>query len=92
MTQILNANDLPTGDVVYWTGSGWSRDISTAIIVDEAASTTIAKAEIAARRVVDVYLVDVKLTNKGPWPIKYREQVRAQGPSVRPDLPKHPEG
>jgi hypothetical protein len=89
MPQILNANDLPTGDVVYWTGSGWSREISSAVIMDEEIATSVSKAEIAARHVVDVYLIDVNMTDKGPWPTKYREQVRATGPSVRPDLPKH---
>jgi hypothetical protein len=92
MPQILNANDLPSGDVVYWTGNGWHRDISKAILIDEASAEPVGKAGIAGRQVVDVYLVDVTVTDKGPWPTKYREQVRATGPSVRPDLPKHAEG
>ncbi len=91
MPQILNANDLPTGDVVYWSGSNWTRDIAKAVLMDEVTAEPVGKAEVAARRVVDVYLVDVTLTNRGPWPTKYREQVRATGPSVRPDLPKHME-
>ncbi len=91
MPQILNANDLPTGDVVYWNGTTWTRDIAHSVLVEADAPETIGKAEIAARRVVDVYLVDVDVTDRGPWPTKYREQVRAQGPSVRPDLPKYQE-
>jgi hypothetical protein len=91
MPQILNANDLPTGDVVYWNGHGWSRDIAHAVVMSEETAAPITKTEIAARRVVDVYLIDVDITDKGPWPTKYREQVRATGPSVRPDLPKHAE-
>jgi hypothetical protein len=91
MPQILNANDLPTGDVVYWTGTRWSRDISRAVTLDEEAAQSVAMAEVAARHVVDAYLIDVHITDKGPWPTKYREQVRATGPSVRADLPKHKE-
>lgn len=89
MPQILNANDLPTGDVVYWTGEGWSRDIRAAVpVADTAAAERFAEAEVAARRVVEPYFVDVEATADGPVPVRARERVRALGPSVRPDLGK----
>jgi Protein of unknown function (DUF2849) len=91
MPFVLNANDLPTGDVVYWTGSVWTRDITGAVLVEEAEADAIGKTEIAAQRVVDAYRVEVTLADTGPWPTRYREQVRASGPSVRPDLPKYKE-
>lgn len=92
MPQILNANDLLTGDVVYWTGHRWSRDIREAMIVaDTAEAEQVAAAEVAARRVVETYLVDVTETADGPVPVRARERVRALGPSVRPDLGKQAE-
>lgn len=92
MPQILNANDLLTGDVVYWTGEGWSRDIRDAEVVrDAAAAEQLSAAEVAARRVVEPYLVDVEDTAGGPLPVRARERVRALGPSVRPDLGKQAE-
>jgi hypothetical protein len=87
MPQILNANDLPSGDVVYWTGKSWSREIAAAQIVDDtAAAEAHGKAEVTARRVLDPYLVDVSLDKGFPWPTRPREQIRATGPSVRADL------
>jgi tartrate dehydratase beta subunit/fumarate hydratase class I family protein len=91
MPFVLNANDLPTGDVVYWSGQGWTRDIAKAVLVEEAEADALGKAAIAARLVVDAYRVEVTVGNKGPWPTRYREKVRAAGPSVRPDLLKNME-
>lgn len=89
MPQILNANDLPTGDVVYWDGNGWVRDIRRAALIDDTAiADTVGAAEVAARRVVEPYVIDVALTEAGPRPLKTRERVRSLGPSVRPDLGK----
>ncbi len=87
MAQILNANDLPSGDVVYWNGTSWVREIAAATIVtDTAAAEALGKAEVEARRVIDPYLVDVTLDKGFPWPVRPREQIRATGPSVRADL------
>jgi tartrate dehydratase beta subunit/fumarate hydratase class I family protein len=87
MPQILNANDLPTGDVVYWTGTMWVRDISEAELIENtAAAETLGKNEVLARRVLDPYLVDVTLDKGFPWPVRPREQIRATGPTVRADL------
>ena len=48
-----------------------------------------ARAEIAANRVVDVYLADVEIGADGaPTPLHYREKMRVKGPSVRLDLGK----
>jgi hypothetical protein len=87
MPQILNANDLPSGDVVYWNGAGWVREIASAMLIeDTAAADAIGKNEVAAQRVLDPYLVDVTLDKGFPWPVRPREQIRATGPSVRRDL------
>jgi hypothetical protein len=87
MPQIFNANDLPSGDVVYWNGTAWVREIAAAALVTDAEATeALGKAEVAARRVIDPYLVDVTLDKGFPWPVRPREQIRATGPSVRADL------
>jgi hypothetical protein len=87
MPQIFNANDLPSGDVVYWNGSDWVREIASAMLItDTDAAETLGKSEVAARRVIDPYLVDVTLDKGFPWPVRPREQIRAAGPSVRADL------
>ena len=31
--KLLTGNDLPTGDVIWWTGEGWSRHIEDAVDV-----------------------------------------------------------
>jgi hypothetical protein len=48
--KILTGNDLPSGDVVWWTGSGWSRHVADAVDVGEDGEA-IAHAEEGARRV-----------------------------------------
>lgn len=89
LPRILNANDLATGDVVYWSGSGWTRHIAEAeTITDNDAAEALGKTEMAARRVVDVYPVEVNFENGVPVPARYRERVRSLGPSVRLDLGK----
>lgn len=92
MPQIFTANDLPTGDVVYWTGTDWTRDARAAALIDDAdAAEALGKAEVKARRVIDPYLIDVEIVDGRPWPTRYREIVRASGPSVRVDLGKQAE-
>ena len=92
MSQIITANDLPAGDVVYWTGAGWTRDArEAALVTDTAAAEALGKAEVKARRVIDPYLIDIELVDGKPWPTRYREIVRASGPSVRTDLGKQAE-
>lgn len=91
--QILFASDLASGDVVFLGAEGWERDHLRAKIAydkDEAAKLeAVGKAEIAANRVVDVYLVDVEVNERGaPTPLHYREKARVAGPSVRRDLGK----
>ncbi len=89
LPRILNANDLATGDVVYWTGTNWTRHIAEAeTIADNDAAEALGKVEMAARRVVDVYPVEVTFENNVPVPARYRERVRSLGPSVRTDLGK----
>jgi hypothetical protein len=90
---ILLANDLLSGEVVFFGTSGWSLDPADAEIAQdrEAAGRLQAEAAraLAANRVVDAYLVDVTLSPAGlPVPNHFRERFKIKGPSIRPDLGK----
>ena len=54
--RVLTGNDLPTGDVIWWTGNGWSRHIEDAVDVG-VAGESILQADVGARRVNVPYLI-----------------------------------
>jgi len=87
--KILTGNDLPTGDVIWWTGSGWSRHVAQAADVGEIGETLGAEEE-AARRVNGPYVIEATDTPDGPRPAHIKDRVRALGPTVRPDLTLKP--
>ena len=87
--KLLTGNDLPSGDVVWWTGSGWSRHVEDAADVG-AGGDGILQAEEGARRVNAPYLIDAAATPEGPRPAHIKDRVRALGPTVRPDLTLKP--
>jgi hypothetical protein len=91
--QILIASDLRDGETLFLGAEGWARDHKAAAVARDAqeaqALEARGKGDIAANRVVDVYLADVELDAQGrPTPLHYREKMRVKGPSVRPDLGK----
>ncbi|RZF63984.1 DUF2849 domain-containing protein [Sphingomonas populi] len=88
--KLLTGNDLPTGDVIWWTGSGWSRHIAEAADVG-AEGEALAKLEEAARRVNGPYVIEATATPQGPRPAHIKDRVRALGPTVRMDLTLAPE-
>jgi sulfite reductase (NADPH) hemoprotein beta-component len=95
--QILLASNLADGEVVFLGPTGWERDHTRARVARDAqeagALEAFGKAEIAANRVVDVYLADVAIGADGvPTPLHYREKMRIKGPSVRLDLGKQAAG
>lgn len=83
--KILTGNDLPSGDVIWWTGSGWSRYVTEAVDVGEQGEP-ILSAEEAARRVNMPYIIDAVATADGVRPAHIKDRIRAAGPTVRPDL------
>lgn len=94
--QIVLASDLRRGEVVFLGRDGWEREARRAVVAaspeEAAALETRGKADIGKNLVVDVYLADVALDAGGaPTPLHYRERMRSQGPSVRPDLGKQAE-
>lgn len=92
--KVLTGNDLKTGDVIWWTGDGWSRHVDDAVDVGTSGEQILA-AEEAARRVNVPYLIDAARETDGRVrPAHIKDRVRALGPTVRPDLtlkPKDPE-
>ena len=49
--KILTGNDLGTGDVIWWAGDGWSRQVGESVDVGDKGDE-LARAEEAALRVV----------------------------------------
>ena len=87
--KLLTGNDLGSGDVLWWTGAGWSRHVEDAADVEEAGES-IARAEEGARHVNAPYVIDAAATPEGPRPAHIKDRVRALGPTVRPDLTLRP--
>ncbi len=92
--KVLTGNDLKTGDVIWWTGQGWSRHVDDAGDVGEHGEEILA-AEEGARRVNVSYIIDAARDADGRVrPAHIKDRVRALGPTVRPDLtlkPKDPD-
>ena len=93
--QIISANDLLEGDVVYLDGAGdWTRDLNQAAIAHdaEAAEALLATASAQTDRVVGAILVEISLSASGARkPVHYRDIFRERGPSNRPDLGRQSE-
>ena len=87
--KLATGNDLATGDVVWWDGSGWSRHLGEAVDVGGDGASLIAREE-AARRVNVAYVIDAQVTADGPRPAHIKDRIRAAGPSVRADLGVRP--
>ena len=90
--QMLTANCLRQGDVLYWKAGGWVRDFTGGeVFADTAAANAALEAAqkfVKENRVVSPYLFEVREQNGKLRPVKEREIVRAAGPSVRTDLGK----
>lgn len=87
--KLLTGNDLATGDVIWWTGQGWSRHVEdSADVADQ--GEAVLRAEEGARRVNAPYVIDATPTPEGPRPAHIKDRVRALGPTVRPDLTLRP--
>lgn len=85
--QVVTANHLKSGDVVYLTGThDWSRQIGEAAVSPDAeagaALLAIAEAQAARNIVVAPYLVPVDTAVSPPRPVQFRERIRAEGPTT----------
>ena len=85
--QVMTANRLSDGLVVYLgEGGHWSTSIEDATVAaGEAEADDLMEAAeraVAEPAVVGPYLIDVAEVAGGLCPIRYREAIRAKGPSV----------
>lgn len=90
MPEILTANRLYDGDVVYRTASGeWVADVDAAELIDGTeqlvAAEAAAQADVKASKVLDVVTVPVDVNDGHVVPKRLRERIRAFGPTVKSD-------
>jgi hypothetical protein len=88
MLQIISANDLSDGMVVYFVVPGtWTRDIAQAKTFasesDVEAGLALAKGDVKNDLIVDPFAVDVTATaSDGLEAVSLRNAIRAKGPTV----------
>ena len=87
--KILTGNDLKTGAVTWWDGTGWSLHVDDAADVGDQADAILAR-ESAAQAVNAGYVIDAVRTAEGIRPAHIKERIRALGPTVRLDLSLDP--
>jgi hypothetical protein len=90
--QVLTANRLRDGDVVYWRDGAWVDHFAAANVFNEKAAADAAleaaQAFVKGRVVVAPYLFAVREDGGRIRAIEEREIIRSEGPSVRRDLGK----
>jgi Protein of unknown function (DUF2849) len=88
--QVLTANRLCDGVVVFLDAEGgWTERITAARVAEKAdGESLVAAGEAAASEVIAPYQIDVTLEAQGPRPLRYRERIRAFGPSIHPEFAK----
>ena len=89
----LTANRLIDGEVVWLGRSGqWVETLASAWLLET--PEAVAEAEAAgaeaeaSRLIVEPYLIDLMREEGEIRPVRFREKIRARGPTVRPDLGK----
>ena len=84
--EIVTANSLADGRVVFRTATGWSLRIDDAelLTTKEATEAALALAadDAAANLVVDVYAIAVSRDGGRLVPVRLRERIRASGPTT----------
>ncbi|WP_062018109.1 DUF2849 domain-containing protein [Aureimonas sp. AU4] len=89
---IMTANDLLDGEVVFLTRDGWSFDPRHALVAADAETAGWMEAQgrraFAENRVVDAYLVEVRLEDGLPVATHFREAIRQKGPTIHPQFGK----
>lgn len=90
---MVTANRLVDGGVVYLTGDGhWCERIGGGCLADDKqrldSLMETAEKGVAARIVVAPYAIEVIIENGTVRARRYREHIRASGPTIRTDLGK----
>jgi hypothetical protein len=88
--EVVIANRLRDGRTVYLGDGGWTEHLVGAEVADsETAGQALlarAKASVACNEVVDPYLIGVVIENGTRLPARWRERIRARGPTVKCDF------
>jgi hypothetical protein len=93
--QIFTSNRVSDGLVVFQAEDGnWTESLEEShVIRDEdalAKATLRAEAADVAAVVVDPYSIDVTEDDGVIQPVRYRERIRAYGPTIHPEFAKMP--
>jgi hypothetical protein len=90
--QMLTANRLQSGDVLYRKGDGWVPLLKDGDVYRDQtaadAALAAATAELVRNEFVAPYLFEVREAGGRIVPVKEREIIRAAGPTVHPDTGK----
>lgn len=91
--QVLTANLVLDGEVVYWRKDGsWTLELKDAFVFEtvDTVDAGLASADrgVAEQKIMDPYLFTVSLDDGQISPSSVREKIRAKGPTVRLDLGK----
>jgi hypothetical protein len=90
--QMLTANRLRDGDVLYRKGDGWVLALVDGDVYPDQASAesalAAATAELVRNDFVAPYLFEVREVRGKITPVKEREIIRAAGPTVHPHTGK----
>jgi hypothetical protein len=90
--QMLTANRLQSGDVLYRKGDGWVPLLKDGDVYRDQtaadAALAAATAELIRNEFVAPYLFEVREAGGRIVPVKEREIIRAAGPTVHPDTGK----
>ena len=92
--KVLTANDLKSGEVLFWNKGQWKIRLADGehFAGDDDAAPALAAAEGQPKIVVSPYLIDVEEIDGHWFPIAFRERLRALGPSNHPQHGKQADG
>jgi Protein of unknown function (DUF2849) len=88
--QVITANRLLDGRVVFLAAGGeWSELVGASRVAGDDSEAALLQAEanqaVADRKVVAPYLIPVSTEGGQVTPLRYREVLRALGPSTHPE-------
>ncbi len=90
MPEIITANHLIGGDVVFLAENGWTPNVDRATVAEDEATRAALEARAAEAEAMNIvvapYAVEVRREGSRIVPVHYREVMRTRGPTVRPDL------
>ena len=91
---VLTANRLIDGEVVFWARGRWVERFGEAehFVDDKSGESAEAWAKSQPTVVVEPYLIEIAEAEGGYAPVAYRERLRALGPTNTPQHGKQAEG